>query len=418
MLRSYSHAWRSFERGLKRFFYTCAVASFSGEAGIYALLLNLFLLRLGFGPVFVGQMAALMSIVYGLAALPASALGRRLGCGRAMLLGLCLVSVGYVAVPASGLAPADIQRAILLGTRLFVGVGWALWDVNGRPYLTGAAANEERAHVFAISGAVGPLLGLLGTLIGGAMPRAFATWQGQALTQSAPYATSLGVAALLFLPAPFVMGLAPKTRAPTRGAVVRASQPLPLATILSVLVVVALQMVAGNANQVFSNVFMDTALGVPTATVGVVKAIGQLVSVPAVLLTPLLLRRWGLRRVYVVTAFGVAASMLPVIVFPSLWAMTVSLVGLSALNIVAFAAICLFQMQVVVPEWRPAMSAAMSLAIALSSGLTSYAGGLVINSLGFRALFTGTAAVTALGALLFCILFRRTAVRTAGGTSP
>jgi predicted MFS family arabinose efflux permease len=249
---------------------------------------------------------------------------------------------------------------------------------------------------------------LAGTLAGGLLPGRLAALQGQALSAPAPYRVSLWLAALLFVPAPLFMGLVRRsTREPTRGAVVRSSTRAPLATIFSLLVVVLLQFTAGNAIAVFANVYLDDALGVPTATVGAIKAIGQLLSVPAALLTPWLLGRWRHARVYPVVALGVAASLVPVILFPGLMGMAAAQLGVMSLNIIAFATISIFQMEAVVPEWRPAMSAAMSLAMAISSAAMAYTGGHLIAAMGYRVLFGMTATLTALGAVLFCVLFRR-----------
>jgi predicted MFS family arabinose efflux permease len=64
-------------------------------------------------------------------------------------------------------------------------------------------------------------------------------------------------------------------------------------------------------------------------------------------------------------------------------------------------------MEIVSSDWRPVMSAATTMALGLSWGLVSLAGGYVITILGYRSFFLMGAGLTALGATLFWSYFRR-----------
>ena len=56
-----------------------ALVGFALDGGIYSVLLNLFLLRLGFGPELIGLVNSAGTLTFALASLPAGALGGRLG---------------------------------------------------------------------------------------------------------------------------------------------------------------------------------------------------------------------------------------------------------------------------------------------------------------------------------------------------
>jgi hypothetical protein len=62
---------RQFDRDLVLFMFASALVGFCLFGGIFSLLFNLYLLRLGYGPVFVGQVNAIGSLAFALASRPA-----------------------------------------------------------------------------------------------------------------------------------------------------------------------------------------------------------------------------------------------------------------------------------------------------------------------------------------------------------
>src|SRR5215210_5940548 len=95
----YLHAFRSLNPTIALYFVTIAVIGFAIDGGIYAVLLNLFLVRLGYGPELIGLVNSAGTLTFALSSLPAGMLGERWGSRRMMLVGLGLLLAGCVLFP-------------------------------------------------------------------------------------------------------------------------------------------------------------------------------------------------------------------------------------------------------------------------------------------------------------------------------
>ena len=83
------HSWhvlRAFKGGTRMFLLVCALDAF-GYFGIQGVLLNLYLLRLGFGSPFIGLLIASGQCIWAITALPAGAIGRHASGSRPMARG-------------------------------------------------------------------------------------------------------------------------------------------------------------------------------------------------------------------------------------------------------------------------------------------------------------------------------------------
>ena len=173
------------------------VMGFTIFGGIYSLLFNLYLLRLGYDLGFIGLVNAAALLGWAVACLPAGTVGGWLGNRLAMVLGLGLALVGYLLVPFCELIPPGLGRsAWLLVAYLAGNVFIALYDVNSQPFLAQASSPVERDHLFATQAALWPVAAFLGSLAGGVLPGIF----GVLLPEegpSAPYRYSLILCAVL-----------------------------------------------------------------------------------------------------------------------------------------------------------------------------------------------------------------------------
>src|SRR6476661_9454229 len=113
-----------------RYFVAVALVGFAIDGGIYSVLLNLFLVRLGYGPEQIGLINAAGTLTFALACLPAGVIGARWGSRRIMFLGLVLLAVGSLLLPlADTLSPAW-RLTWLLAQVSVLYVGLALYFVN------------------------------------------------------------------------------------------------------------------------------------------------------------------------------------------------------------------------------------------------------------------------------------------------
>ncbi|MFN2302516.1 MAG: MFS transporter, partial [Anaerolineales bacterium] len=98
--------------------------------GIYLVLFNLYLLRLGYGYEFVGLVNGVGMIVFAIFSVPAGILGNRLGIRRMMIAGMGLMTLGFGALPFAEFVPVAWQEGWFLVTWSLVSISAPLFTVN------------------------------------------------------------------------------------------------------------------------------------------------------------------------------------------------------------------------------------------------------------------------------------------------
>jgi MFS family permease len=407
MITAYVGKLRLLSRDVRLVLITYASAGFC-YFGIISVLLNLYLLRLGYGPEFIGLFNGIPWLAYAISCVPAGALGIRWGSRRTMIAGIGLTVVGTGLLPLAESLPPGTQDWWLLVTNTLAYLGSAVWTVSGIPFLAGATSPEERGHAFSVLAALIPLGGFAGNLVGGFLPGVIARPLGASLNMAAPYRYPLWLAAagygLIALPA-LLAAREPRPRS-SQDAVVGASGA-PYSLIASLALTRLLWAAGAWAAIVFFNVYLDTAMGAPTSLIGTLSAIGSLTTVLAGLATAVLLGRLGKGRTLLWGAFGLVLGLLPLALLPHWLAAGIGLVVTSAAESIAGAAFTVYSQEIVPPRWRAAMSGAGLMAWGLSSSMVSLGGGYIIASSGYRRLFLAGAGIALVGAMLFWASFLR-----------
>lgn len=401
-MTSYIKTLAMFSRDVRLYLVTAALIGFTVFGGIYAVLLNLYLLRLGYGPEFVGLLNAAGMFALAILSMPAGAIGERLGCRRAMIVGMGVAMVGYGLLPLSEMGPHSFQSAWLLSTFVLAMTGLTLYIVNSNPFLMNATTTRERSHVFSVQVALWPLAGFAGSLVGGLLPVLLASHLGLPLDSPIPYRYPLLIAAALLLPARSALlathdvdPVLPTRQARTNG--------FPFAIIALMGLVGFLRLTGEGIGRTFFNVYLDAGLHISTLQIGGMLAVAQLLAVPAALYTPVLVARWGNARVILWATLGSALSLLPIALIPHWIAVAVGFFALLALVSITRPAWIVYTQEAVVRPWWSAMSGATTMAVGLSWSAVAFAGGYVISTSGYTTLFVMGALLTAAGGLLFAI---------------
>ena len=408
----YRRALRRFSRDTWLFLATNAIFGFSIFGGIYTVLSNLYLLRLGYGPEFVGLANSVGLVSFAAFSLVAG-LGGRADARRSMIWGLAFGTASFGLYPAVELLPEPAREAWLLGCVTLGGLAIALYLVNGNPYLTAATGPEERGHAFSVRGALIPLAGVAGAVVGGLLPRLFALASGASTDEPAPYRWALLLAAVLLVPATLLLAATRPTRAAEaskRGAGAQSRSAWRAApwAILGIMLLTASTRGAGvGAVRTFLNVYLDELLRLPTEQIGLLLGLGQLAAVPATLATPLVIRRCGQRRAYALLSVANAGALLPLALIPHWAAAAAGFTIGRAFSSMADTALVVFQMAVVTPRYRAMISGLSLTAGGLSWGLMAGVSGYLVAGAGYAWLFLTAAACLALSAAVFSAYFRR-----------
>ena len=403
---SYLQALSTSSRNTRLYLVTASLVGFTLE-GIHALLFNLYLLRLGYGPEFIGLINGVGMCAFAICSLPAGRLTQRWGCRRTMLTGLVLVIVGYGLLLLVELEPGIRRNCWLIATFVVVTVGAAIYFVNTAPFLMNATSAKERNHVFSVYAAIGSLAGFTGSLAGGILPAFFGIMLGDSISQPAPYRWALLIATLMLLPAILIVRATTSDSLPQRtsgnpaaGGSSRFSLIL-LLSFIRMLTITSLAVV-----HFFFNVYLDAELDVSIVQIGLVMAIGRLLAVPAALVIPLLTPRWGSGGISLWSSLGAAISLVPLALVPHWGVASLGFVAVMALASIRYPTFMIYTMEVVSPEQRGIASGAGEMAAGGSFAFMALSGGFLIITLGYNSLFLTGAVLTGIGTFIFWLNFR------------
>ncbi len=370
-------------------------------SGIYVVLFNLYLLRLDYRTEFIGLINGIAMMLHAFFCLPAGMVGGRWGARRTVVIGALIAGVGLVLVPLGEFIPNSWQAIWFTTTYTLAWLGASFYLVNHTPFLISVTEPSIRNHVFSFLAALLGMAAFLGSLLGGLLPGFFATLLSLSSAQSAVYRASLMVAGVIFLLAVPVLL---QTRASTieRRVAPSAATAVNAYTGIALFAFVALLRVAGEgAGKTFFTVYLNTILHLPTATIGMLVAVGQLLAIPAALLMPLLVGRWGRERTIVLATAGMALSLIPLALIAHWLVAGLSYMTLIALAAIARPAFLVYSQESVPAGWRATMSGAVTMANGVSMGGMAIGGGYLIAGLGYTTLFGLGATLTATGAFFF-----------------
>ena len=395
-----------FNRDVRLVLFSQALIGFTIFGGVYTVLLNLYLLRLGYSPQLIGQVNAAGALSFALLSMPAGLLGDRWGSRLSMIIGMGLSALGFGLLPLGEFIPLASQLPWIMGTYALGVLGNTLFLCNAIPFLTLISPPQLRSHVFSAQVALWPLAGFAGSLCGGLLPGFFSTVLNLPDSHPAPYRYPLFLsAAVLIVSAAAIAATRPPPHKRPQREQTRQT-PFPLAVILVLGLVTLLQMAAENSIRIFFNVYMDDGLGESTAIIGGLTAGGQLLAAFTALAGPALSRRFGRVPVIAAGAAAMALCMIPLALFGH-WAVAgAASMGLIALSSIRRSVYIVFQQEMVAERWRITMSSALTMAYGISIAGISLGGGWLIEQSGYPALFLSSALMSLAGVACFLFYFR------------
>lgn len=374
--------------------------------GIYAVVFNLYLLRLGYGPDFVGLANGVVFFGMALFCIVAGWMGRAFGSRRMLVLSMGLSTLSYLAVPFAEMIPDVLRQPYILLTYGSIGIFGSLLVVNSAPYLMGLTGVEERGHAFALTSAIQRLSGFAGSLVGGVIPGIVAFFVGVTLESPVPFRLTLFIPPILTAIGFFLI-LATRGSEPVQTEQSRyRSGPFPALVIIPLSLVHLLWMAGTWSARTFFNVYMDTVLHTPTALIGAFLAAGQLLAVLASMLAPIIMARVGRFKTLLVVFCGLAVSQFVIAVFPNRIAAGVGMITLFALLGMAIPVFKVYGQEIVSPDWRPIMAGFTNTAWGVGTAALILTGGQFVASMGYSRLFLMGTVMSLGAALLFGLYFR------------
>ncbi len=431
MLQNFFFNGLQFNQQARRFFMTIVALGFVIE-GVYAVLLNLYLLRLDYDARFIGEVNSVGLLTFAMVSLPAGILGTRWSGAMMLRVGLGIILLGTFLLPLAEYSPTGWQESWLTFTYALVMAGYSLFFVNGAPYLMTVVERERQTSAFAVQTALSSLAAFVGSLSGGTIPGLIASLYGFTLSDAEPYRYTLMFAALVVFVAfgiSFTMRKQPEQNSDEVPVSDEKSGYRQMVGGFTMAVIILIGMmslirflqVAGLAtNSVFFNVYLDTQYGMSPGAIGSIASIGRLIAVPTVLLAPRLIRRTSTGNVAMWASLATVLCLLPIALAPFWWAATIGYIGSLALTNLRFAAFMVYIMTLVPKRQQAVMVGAGEAAAGFSYAFMALAGGYLVTWAGFREMFLLGVILSGLGTFLFWVHLRGVNMRKAAevGTLP
>ena len=137
------------------------------EFGIFTVVFNLYVLRLGISPEFLGILLSFQAISSASLAIPFGILGSRFGSKRILIAGTIIWAIGLTGLWLSGGLSLAHARISLPLSMIAIGTGASACLSNTFPMLASVTTPENRSVGFTLLALAQSLGGLIGSFVGG-----------------------------------------------------------------------------------------------------------------------------------------------------------------------------------------------------------------------------------------------------------
>jgi len=372
----------------------------SVHLGIYGVIFNLYILRLGFREDLLGLMLSIVFISTGLAAVPAALLCDRIGRKNTLIFSILVTSSALL------LLYTITSLDWLLALSAVYGIGTAFYTVAGSPFLMENSTADERIHLFSVNSAMSQAAYIVGCMAGGMMPGLLAAAgvdTASPLVYRYTLFLSLAVIALSAVPLLY-MKEAIKKPGPARRLAVLGST-LASRKVQRLIVVNGLIGIGAGMIVPFFNVYFHSLLAATTGQIGLIFSAGEVVMIAGLMIIPLIVGRFGKVKT-------IALSELASIPFLIMLAFTVNIyvaafayiMRMTLMNM-ATPAINSFNMELVPDAQRATVSSLTSMAWYLCMALSAYLSGIMMAGSNYVLPFMITCATYLCAASLYYLFF-------------
>lgn len=388
--------WTRYRLGNQFWIFLAASCLFNLGMFMYVLLYNLYLLDLGYKEDFLGWVSSAMTAGNILGAFAAVTFNRRIGLKASVL-------VFFVSMPViSAMRAVVTDRVTLLGFAFLAGTFFSIWAISFAVVIAQVTTAEQRPIGFSVYLATVIGVGVVADPIGGHLPKwltAIFNLTGEAQAKQFALLLACCVVSLAIWPAVRL-----RLARMTGGA--RVSYPRNQ-FVFRFLIAVAVLNVATAAFNPFANAFFSKHLRMPADQIGLVFSGGQFAQVVAILISPLILKRFGL--VWGVASMEFAAGL-------SLAFLASGSPGMMAAS--GYAGFLAFQwmdepamesllMTRVQPHERSGAAAMMYMTIFAAGAVTAPLAGKGITIFGYSAVMIVAAFLLLAGGMLFGLLLKK-----------
>lgn len=423
-LKNYLKSVYSLDRNIRHWL----IAWFAGIGfaffGIYMVVFNLYVTRLGFGTSEVGLLLSIQTITTALTSLPAGMLSSRYSTRKLTFTGFLILAGSYLPVILAPELPDNGIMPTLTAGMIVMGIGTAFVLTNAVPLFTSFTDSGQRPMAFALLVAVEPLGGFFGSLAGGFLPEIISSVLGYSMSEAAPYRLTLLLPMMILAGAATAIKRTSAIPAEDGGddSAVTADDrsgghskseyrkygnTIPLVIILVLCFVSATRMQATFFPRMFFNIYIESIIGTGVSSIGFALGIAQLAMIPVVLMTPVLYSYMGKERTFVT---GITVSVGGTMILAFVPTFPFAAIAIVIINLgfgMSNAVFNQYTQEIVKPKFRAPVFGAVILAQSIGISAMNLAGGKLIPLLGYNQVFLISGIVSLAAALIFGVYFRK-----------
>ncbi|ETA67217.1 arabinose efflux permease family protein [Methanolobus tindarius DSM 2278] len=369
--------------------------------GVYKVIFNLYILRLGYSEDFLGMILSLTSIATGVFSIPAAMICDRIGRKRTLLLSCLLLTISLVFLYNTTV------KELLMFFSILYGASSALNIVTGSTFMLENSKPYERMHLFSMYQLFYTAATMAGNLVGGAFPAMLAKVTEMDASGSLAYRITLMLSLVTIM-----VSFLPLLKIKEEKAVVHQkrrsyifSSLLRSENVLKMIIVYTFFGLGWGLALPYFNVYLDVILNAGSDEIGIVFSLAEILMMIALLFLPAFTECFGKIRV---------ASMVQILSIPFLMLFIstpiLPLVGFayvmrSTLMNLANPILNNFKLEIVSEEERATMNSIAWMTCYVFVGVGTYAGGYILASGNYRLPFIITCGMYAAAAILNYVFF-------------
>lgn len=374
------------------------------NAGIYGVIFNLYVLKLGYHEDFLGLLLSIIYVSTGLFALPAAVLCDRIGRKRTLIISSVMLAV------ALALLYTITAGWMLIAMSALYGIATSFSAVAGSPFMAENSSRDDRMRLFSMNSFVYTLAAIFGSLIGGSAPGLLTNIAGYDVSGLLPYRITLylSLAAVLITIIPLLM-IKEKDR-PVMNSLERyrlVAKVIRTPHIQKLVLVNILIGIGAGMIVPFFNVYFYKVLTASTGQIGVIFSAGQIIMAAGLLIVPLLVGRFGKVRTIALTQLLSIPFLILIAVTMNIYVAAFAYIMRMTLMNMANPAIASFNMEMVPEQERATVSSLTSMGWNVFLALSTFISGIMMAEANYLLPYLITCLVYFVAAVLYYVFFLR-----------
>ncbi len=373
------------------------------NAGIYGVIFNLYILRLGFGEDFLGLILSISATSMGLFSIPAAFVCDRLGRKRTLLLSSVLSAISLFFLYNT------TTPELLVLFSLASGMASALGLVTGSTFLLENSTKEERMYLFSMSSLIYTFSLLSGNMLGGFLPDILAdlisAQSGSAISYRLTLYVSLVATVASLLPLAYVAEKNSEENNGIRGQLHIYRSIFKSKVVRQMTLFYCLYGIGWGTSLPYFNVYFDTVLGASANQIGIFFSVSQVFMILGYFLVPVLTERTGKVRLVSIVQILSIPFLLMFVLTNNLLIAVIGFVMRYMLMNMANPILNSFKLEIVQPEERSMINSIMWMACYTFVGVGNYTGGLMMAAGDSRMPFMVTGVFYAVTAIFYYVCF-------------